>query len=128
MRVMTIAARPTGMFRKKIQRHDAWVSRPPRTGAHPRPKVMTALQIPRAVPSSRPLNVCASSASEVAKTVAPPTPCSARKAMSSRPEPAMPHSSEPTVNAASPAANTRRRPRMSASDPAGSSSAASDSE
>lgn len=30
----------------------------------------------------------------------------------SRPEPAMPHSSELTVNTASPVANIRRRPRM----------------
>ena len=64
----------------------------------------------------------------MANTVAPPIPCTARQMTSSVPELDSPHSNDPTVKMARPSANTRRRPRMSASDPVGSSNAASDSE
>src|SRR5579875_2275152 len=127
--VTRIATAPIGRLTKKIQRHESSVvSSPPRTGPRAPANVTTAPQMPNAMPRSRPWKVCASSASEVAKIVAPPIPCSARKATSSVPEPAIPHSSEPMVKMSRPPANTRRRPRMSASEPVGSSNAASDSE
>ena len=89
---------------------------------------ITAPQTPKAVPRSLPWKVCARSASEVAKMVAPPTPCRARKAISIPADWAAPQSSEARVKTASPAAKTRRRPKMSATEPAASISEASESE
>ncbi len=104
------------------------VKTPPSSGPMADETPVTAPQTPKAMPRSFPWKVWASSASEVANTVAPPTPWTARQMISSMPELEMPHSSEPTVKIARPMPNMRRRPKMSASEPAGSRKAASDSE
>ena len=52
---------------------------------------------------------------------APPSPCSARKAISEPSDQEMPHRSELTENTARPAMNTRRRPKTSARRPPSSS-------
>ena len=53
MSVMMIAVAPTGRLAKKISRHDTSVSRPPSTGAQPRPAVMTAPQMPSTAANCR---------------------------------------------------------------------------
>ena len=77
------------------------------------------------MPRSRPWNVCARIASEVANMMAPPMPWPPR-AMARKSEPvATPQSSEPAVKMTIPVAKSRRRPYRSASDPAVSRNAAS---
>ena len=72
---MAIAAMPTGRLTRKIQRQlSPVVSRPPRTGPRATLTPVTAPQTPKAVPRSRPWKVWASSASDVANMIAPPTP------------------------------------------------------
>jgi hypothetical protein len=81
-----------------------------------------------AVPRSRPdSNSTAISDSETANITAPPTPCSARARLRKVGSGASPHSNEATEKIPRPVANTRRRPSRSASEPAVSTSAASDS-
>jgi hypothetical protein len=58
---------------------------------------------------------------------APPTPWPARASERKVGSPASPHSSEPAVKTTMPIANSSRRPKRSASEPAVSSSAASES-
>ena len=103
------------------------VSSPPTSGPTATAAPVVAPQIPNAVPRSRPWKVAASSASEVANIAAPPTPCSARAMLSMSGEPASAHSTDAAVKTPSPARNMSLRPNRSASDPAVSSSAASDS-
>ena len=52
-----------------------------------------------------------------AKIIEPPTPCSARQAISPGSVCATPHSSEPAVNTAKPIRNTRVMPHRSPSLP-----------
>ena len=128
-RVIAIAAIPTGRLTRKIQRQPSpLVSRPPRTGPSATLMPVTAPQTPKAVPRSRPWNVWARSASEVANMIAPPTPWAAREAISIVGDWARPQSTEPAVKTTKPVAKRRRRPKRSASDPVGSISAASESE
>ena len=55
--------------------------------------------------------------SEAGAMIAPPSPCTARAAMSTPWLSAMPPASEATANSVSPATNTRRRPSRSAARP-----------
>ena len=81
--------------------------------------------MPVAVPSSRPWNSCAISASETENITAPPTPWNARAMFSAVAVGARAQASEDSVKITRPQTNTRRRPRRSASDPALSVKAAS---
>ena len=81
--------------------------------------------MPKATPRSLPRNAPASSASDTANMIAPPTPCTARDTCSISALVANPHSSEAPVNTTSPIRNNRRRPYMSDRLPAVSKNAAS---
>ena len=73
--VRTIAAMPIGMLTKKIQRQPAHsVRTPPTSGPIATAAPVVAPQIPNAVPRSRPWKAFASSASETANMMPPPTP------------------------------------------------------
>ena len=81
-----------------------------------------------AEPRSRPAgNSWATARASTANITAPPTPCTARAMFRKVGSVASPASSEATEKIAEPAANTRRRPSRSASEPAVSTSAASGS-
>ncbi len=74
-RVTIKASTPIGRLTKKIQRHDSQlVNAPPSTGPIATATPVTAPNTPNAVPRSRGGNASASSASEVANMIAPPTP------------------------------------------------------
>ncbi len=102
---------PIGTLTKKIQRQPMPVVRtPPSSGPAAVLIETTAPQTPKATPRALPWKVCASSASEVAKIVAPPIPWRARKAISIAGDWARPQSSEAAVKMTSPTAKARRRP------------------
>ena len=116
------------MLTRKIQRHDRpLVSAPPRTGPTATATPVTAPKTPNATPRSLPRNAFASSARPVANMIAPPTPWAARARLRNVEPEARPQSSEPSVKTTIPIENSSRRPKRSASEPAVSSSAASDS-
>jgi hypothetical protein len=123
--VMVMAAIPTGMFTKKIQRHPRpLVMTPPRTGPTATATPVTAPNTPNAAARSRPRKASLSNASEVANMTAPPMPCPARARLRKIVPVARPHSSEPAVKTTVPAANITRRPHRSAREPAVRSAAA----
>ena len=120
------AAMPTGMLTRKIQRHDSpLVSAPPITGPTATATPVTAPNTPNATPRSRPWKALAISARPVANMIAPPMPWNARLRLRNVDPDARPHSSEPSVKTTMPIANSNRRPKRSASEPAVSCSAAS---
>ena len=83
---------------------------PPSTGPTATATPVVAPKIPSAMPRSLPWNAWASSASEVANMIAPPTPWAPR-AIARKVEPvASPHASEPAVKIVIPLANSSRRP------------------
>jgi hypothetical protein len=124
--VAATAAMPIGTLTKKIQRQPRpLVITPPSTGPIATAIPVTAPKTPNATPRSAPRNACAISASEVENMIAPPMPWKARESDSMTGLAATPHSSEPAVKTAMPIANSRRRPKRSASEPAVSSRAAS---
>ena len=117
---------PTGMLTRKIQRQDSpLVSAPPITGPTATATPVTAPKTPNATPRSRPWKALARIARPVANMIAPPMPWNARLRLRNVAPLARPHSSEPSVNTTMPIANSRRRPKRSASEPAVSCSAAS---
>ena len=69
-------------------------------------------------------NSGSSSPSDVGTRIAPPTAWSMRAATRNSTEPATPQSAEAARNTPMPTKNMRRRPTMSATRPAGTSSAA----
>ena len=114
------------MLTKKIHRQPAHsVRTPPTSGPIATAAPVVAPQIPNAVPRSRPWNAFASSASDTANMTPPPTPCTARAAMSTPASFAIPQPNDATVNSTRPIVNTSRRPKRSASDPAASTVVAS---
>ena len=122
---MTTAAIPIGTFTKKIHRQDRpEVSTPPSSGPIATARPVTAPQTPNAVPRSLPRKASASSASDTANMIAPPTPCKARDSCSISVLTAKPHSTDAQVNTARPIRYSRRRPYMSARLPAVSRNAA----
>src|SRR3954468_7183905 len=124
----TIAPIPIGTLMRKIDSHPTdSVSTPPTSGPMATAAPVVAPHTPNAVPRSRPWNVAASSASDVANIAAAPTPCRARASSRNSGELASAQSSDAAVKSPRPAVNSSRRPNRSASDPAVSSSAASDS-
>src|SRR5919199_4650938 len=94
-----IAPIPIGTLMRKIdcQPTDS-VSSPPTSGPTATAAPVVAPQAPNAVPRSRPGNVAASSASDVANIAAAPTPCSARASSRNSGDDASAHSSDAPVN------------------------------
>ena len=124
--VTASAKMPTGTLTRKMPRQfQSVVITPPSTGPSAVETPMTAPHMPKATPRSRPRKLFPSSASDVAKMIAPPTPWPLRDAMSISGLTARPQSSEPIVKIASPIENSSLRPYRSASEPDVSSSAAS---
>ena len=107
-----------GTFTNMIQRQlSASVSTPPINGPAALPKPAAPRISPPARPafsSGRMSNVIPSTAGHI---IAPPTPISARQAISQSSSCAAPASSEKPAKIAAPMKNTRRRPSMSASRP-----------
>ena len=114
----TIAASPTGTFRKKIHRHDAYVVRNPPTGGPSsgaiRPgQVISAMALVSAV-----FSVVRNTASRPTGTImAPPNPCTTRAATNGHRLLQAPHRMEPTVKIMIAAVNTSRVPNRSATHP-----------
>src|SRR5271154_4196219 len=124
--VNTTAHTPIGTFTKKIHGQPMpAVITPPTTGPTATAAPMTAPNTPKATPRSLPWKASASSASEVANIIAPPTPCTARARFSASGLPARPQTAEEAVKTTRPAVNTRLRPIRSATEPAVSRNAAS---
>ena len=122
---MNIATRQIGRLTKKIQRQDRPLVRmPPSTGPIATATPVVAPNAPKATPRSLPVYVVPRIASEVANIAAPPMPWPARAIARNSMLGARPQSSEPIVKSAVPITKTLRRPKMSASEPAVSSSAA----
>ena len=111
---------PIGRFTRKIQfQAKAFVSTPPsRTPRVPPPettKPNTPIAFARSAGSVKSL---ISSASAIAETMAPPTPCTARATISQASEFARPQASEASVKSVTPARKMRRQPKRSPSAPA----------
>jgi hypothetical protein len=123
--VSAIAITPIGTLTKKIHRHvSPLVIAPPSTGPTATAMPVIAPNTPNATPRSSPRKASASNASDVANMAAPPTPWPARASDRNTGLCATPHSSEPVVKTAIPAAKTILRPNRSATEPAVSRSAA----
>ena len=126
MTAITTAMMPIGTFTKKIHRQDRpEVRMPPSSGPIATARPVTAPQTPNATPRSLPRKASASSASDTANMMAPPTPCTARDSWSISGLTAKPHSTDAQVNTTSPIRYSSRRPYMSARLPAVSRNAAS---
>jgi len=96
---------------------------PPKSTPAAAPLPPIAPQMPSALLRSEPSsNVVVMIASVAGETIAAPTPCTARAAMSTPIEPAMPQTSEASENSAIPTMNIRRRPSRSAARPPSSRS------
>src|SRR5580765_4256172 len=112
-------AAPTGTLTKKIHSQPRYfVSTPPASTPTAAPLPPSAPQIPSALlrsgPSSKLVITIDRAAGEM---IAPPSPCTARDAISIPSDCASPHASEASVNSATPTMNTRRRPSRSAARP-----------
>ncbi len=103
-------------------------SSPPTSGPAANASPMTAPHVPIARARAEPSNSCTSSASEAGKSIAAPSPCSARAAISSPDDHASAHSADAVLNTISPSTNSRLRPNRSARLPAVSWKTASTSE
>ena len=116
------AATTNGMLTRKIQLQSACSTiQPPATGPIAMPSPDTAAQAPIAFARSCAGNVAVRIDSVEGMMNAPPTPISARLAISISAEPAMADSSEPRPKTASPNESALRRPKRSPSAPAVSS-------
>ena len=115
----TIAATPTGTLIQKIDRQPSpSTSAPPRTGPSAMLSPTTPPQTPIARARSRgSVNVFVMIDMATGLSMEPPTACTVRNAISQPSPGATLHSSEPTVNRASPAWKVRRRPTRSAVEP-----------
>ena len=123
-RASTTAATPTGTLIQNTHRQFTWTRLPPITGPSAAPSAPSADQVPSAFARPR-AGTAASSSDSDAGTIAPaPTAWTTRAAISRSTPGASAHSTDPALNPASPAANTRRRPIRSAHRPAGTSTAA----
>ncbi len=122
----TTAKTPIGAFTKKIQRQDRPdVRMPPSSGPMATARPVTVPQTPKATPRSLPRKASASSASDTANMMAPPTPCNPRESWSISVLTAKPQSTDAVEKTASPIRYSSRRPYMSARLPAVSKNAAS---
>jgi hypothetical protein len=126
--VKAIAAMPIGTLTKKIHSQPSVsVIAPPISGPTATDAPIVAPQTPKATPRSRPMKAPASSASEVANIIAPPTPCRPRATFRKVDVVASPHRNDAAVKTARPTMKTSLRPRRSATEPEVSWKAASDS-
>ena len=121
-------AAASGTFRKNAQRQERWsMSHPPRTG----PAAAVIEVKPDHVPIARPRSLGGKVEARIARlpgtSSAPPTPWTARAAMSCRTSGASPHQTEAPAKTAVPIAKTRLRPKRSPSAPPARRSAASSS-
>ena len=120
----TMAASPTGRLTQNTQRQLTSTRPPPITGPSAAPRAPRADQVPRAFGRAG-AGTAASRSDRDAGTIAPaPAAWMTRAAISAATPGASPHSSDPALNAASPATKNRRRPIRSAHRPAGTSTAA----
>ena len=119
-----MAASPTGRLTQNTQRQLISTRLPPITGPSAAPRAPRADQVPSAFARAG-AGTAASRSDSDAGTITPaPTAWMTRAAISAATPGASPHSSDPTLNAASPATSARRRPIRSAHRPAGTSTAA----
>ena len=101
---------------------------PPASGPAARPMPLNPAHNPIALTRSRGWGCAATSnASEAGLSAAAPTPCSTRPVISQPIEGASEHTTDATVNTATPVRNTRLRPNRSAKTPPASSSMATSS-
>ena len=115
---------PIGTLMRKIQRQSMPTSSPPTGGPAVAATAATPAQIPTTIACCRFGNAGYSRPSEVGTTSAAPTACTARAATSTPSVGAAAHAAEARVNTSTPMSRNRRRPKWSASRPAGTSSAA----
>jgi len=109
-----MAARAIGTFSQKIHCHAMpWVMAPPSTGPTTTASAVTPPKIPSAQPRRCGGKAAFSRASASGITIAAPTPCSARAAISAPIPGASAHAADPDANTPSPATKTRRRPNRS---------------
>jgi hypothetical protein len=124
-RVVHAVTAATGMLIRKIHRQlPACSSHPPTKGAITADTPLNPAHVPIACVRSAGWMVASMMARLAGVISAPPIPCRARAAMSQPMPGAAAHSTDATVNQASPARNTRRRPQRSLSEPASSISEA----
>ncbi len=131
MKISASAISATGMLTQKIARQVHWVRTPPRIG----PIAVSPPAMPKnsasALPRSRNGNVCTTMASAAGNMIAPPAPCTTRKATihaSARlPFGVSPHSAEAVAKMITPIVTILVWPSVSASLPPKANSAASDS-
>lgn len=101
---------------------------PPAAGPAARPIPLKPAHSPIALTRSRGTGYAAASrASEAGLSAAAPMPCTTRPVISHPIEGATEHSTDATVNTATPARNTRLRPKRSAKTPPDSNSMATSS-
>ena len=100
------------------------VSQPPNSGPSAAVPPIVAPQMPNATPRSRPRKFALSNDSEVGSMSAPPSPCTARAAISCVPSPASAASTLAPAKITVPSKKSRRRPYWSARRPPTSRSAA----
>ena len=115
---MTSTATAKGTVIKNIQRHDTVSMRkPPSSG----PSAEVSADAPDHSPMAPPRSPAGNAALIIAKLPgvrsAPPTPCTARAAMSCPTLGASPHHTEAAVKTTTPTKNTRLRPKRSPSEP-----------
>ena len=102
----------------KIQRHETnSISAPPPSGPSTNAMPVHAVHEPIAAPRSSPGKMAVISARLEGTSSAPAAPCSARATISGTASGATAHSADVAPKPISPPTNTRRRPRMSPSEP-----------
>jgi len=118
-RVIHAVTAATGTLIRKIGRQPpACSSHPPRNGAIAADTPLNPAHVPIACVRSPGARVASMIARLAGVISAPPTPSTARAAMSHPMPGAAAHSTDAAVNQPRPARNTRRRPQRSLSEPA----------
>ena len=122
-RVIASTSTPTGTLTKKIHSHPAYFVRtPPKSTPAAAPLPPMAPQMPSALLRSEPSwNVVMMIDSTAGETIAAPTPCITRAAISTPIVLASPHASDAALKIVTPIMNIRRRPSRSAARPPSSS-------
>ncbi len=111
-----MTARPIGTFSQKIHCQESpWTTAPPTSGPSATPRPETAPQSPSAIPRRSIGTASLRIVSVSGVTIAPPTPCRARAAISQSIDGESAAAADPSVKMPRPARNTRLRPRRSPS-------------